>query len=260
MILEVPKPVQIFSVVAAGLCVGSFLNVVIARVPRGRSIVHPSSRCGFCRSGISAWRNVPLLGFLSSAGRCSRCGVAYSVRYPVIEALTPIVFLANWSLYGWSAALLFYSLFCAALIAISFIDLEFRIIPDSMSLGGWAVALILSALSVPGFPTDLISAVTGSLLGAAGFWLISRIFYFVTHEEGLGFGDVKVVGFMGAMLGWRGVISAIFVGSILGTVIGIFNMTVHKKTKRAPIAFGPFLSIGAMVVVFQLDPFWWAWR
>lgn len=252
-----PYELLAFFVVCIGLCVGSFLNVVIVRLPRGRSIVTPSSRCGFCRSAISRAMNLPIVGFLLSRGMCSKCGHAFSVRYPVIEALNAILYFVVFSIYGWTLSSLVFSLFTSALLAMSFIDLEFKIIPDSISLGGWALATVVAALGFSNYPIDLIGSVLGGLAGYGSFWVLSRAYSFIVGEEGLGGGDVKLMGFIGALLGIKGVVVTILVGSLLGTVVGIIFIFGMKKTKKFPIPFGPFLALGALAAVFQIDLLWW---
>lgn len=248
--------VQGIFVFAFGLCVGSFLNVVIVRLPRGRSLISPGSRCGFCRSALVWHSNIPILGFLKSAGQCQKCGHPYSVRYLLIELLTALLFLAVWAQYGWSEKTILISAFVGALIAMTFIDLEFRIIPDSISLGGWFVALVFAALQVPDFPLSLSDAIIGSAVGYGFFWIASRVFYWKTQEVGLGEGDVKLMGFIGAFVGFSGVLTTILVGSILGVAVGLTLMLVQGKGRRYPIPFGPFLALGALVSIFGLD-FWW---
>jgi leader peptidase (prepilin peptidase)/N-methyltransferase len=241
-----------------GLCVGSFLNVVVIRVPRGRSIHRPSSRCGFCRSSIPFWMNIPVLSFLFSGGACVKCGHRFSARYAMVELLTCILFVAITACYGWSAQTLLYCLFAAALLAMTFIDLELKIIPDQISIGGWVVAMLLAALQIGWYPLSFFDALIGSLVGYFIFWIVSRVFYFVTHEEGLGGGDIKLMGFVGAMLGWQGAVSTIVVGNVLGLVVGIISIICLKKSRRTPIPFGPFLAMGALVHLLRLDQWWWS--
>jgi leader peptidase (prepilin peptidase)/N-methyltransferase len=253
-----PQWLQILFVIFFGLCIGSFLNVVIYRLPRDKSLVSPSSCCGFCKNKLRPWMNIPVLSFVFTGGQCGFCGIAYSVRYPLVEILTAFMFVGVWSVYGFNLNTGFLSVFAAALIAISFIDLEFRIIPDGLSLGGWAVALLVSVIGIQDYPVSFQSALLGSVVGAGFLWAISRIFYFITKEEGLGGGDIKLIGFIGAVLGLQGVITSILVGSILGSLVGfIFVMHIMKKSKRFPIPFGPFLALGALVNLFQLDQIFW---
>jgi len=199
-----PGSLQVIFVLFFGLCIGSFLNVVIFRVPRNRSLLSPSSCCGFCKTSLKAWMNIPILSFVLMGGRCGFCGYAYSVRYPIVEAATAFMFLAVWSVYGLSLTMGVLSCFAALLIAISFIDLEFKIIPDSMSIGGWVIALLISALNFPDYPVNIVESFIGSIGGVAFFWVISRVFYFITKEEGLGGGDIKLIGLIGAStMGYR---------------------------------------------------------
>lgn len=255
-ISDLPHGVQAGFFLLLGLVIGSFLNVIIVRLPKGRSIIQPSSRCGFCRSSIPWFMNIPLMSFVVTAGKCIKCGSYYSARYPLIELLTGIFFVSIWSVYGWTILALIYALFTAALIAITFIDLEYRIIPDSLSLGGWVVGLGLALVAGDFYPLSWVESLVGSFLGYVAFWLLARIFYQFYQEEGLGGGDVKLMGFIGAFLGVRGVFSSILVGSLLGCLVGILVIGVRKRSRKFPIPFGPFLAIGALSTLFHLD-FWW---
>lgn len=254
---ELPEPLQAVVFFVVGLIVGSFLNVVVCRLPRNLSLLRPSSRCGTCRSPIPAWMNIPLLSFFYTSGSCVRCGYFYSGRYPMIEFLTGVVFVAVWSVYGWSASAIFFSGFSALLLAMSFIDLEFRIIPDSMSLGAWGVAWILALLGVQFFPIPLNESLFGAVVGFGLFWMLSRGYYWFSGEEGLGGGDVKLMGLVGAVLGLHGVITTILVGSVLGALVGGVLVFGMRKGRRFPIPFGPFLAMGALVSVFRLDGQLW---
>ncbi len=239
-----------------GLIIGSFLNVVIIRLPRGRSIVHPSSRCGFCRSSISPWMNIPVLSFICSGGSCSKCGHYYSFRYPLVEALMGVLFLAIWSQFGVSILGALYAAFASALVVVTFIDIDLRIIPDEISIGGWAIALILAAVQIPDYPFTFLEAALGSLLGYFSFWILSKLFFAMQQEEGLGGGDVKLMGFIGAMLGWKGVLTSVLIGSVFGCAFGLLSILIFGRSRKFPIPFGPFLALGALIRLFNLD-FWW---
>ena len=248
-----------FSLVVAvglGLCLGSFLNVVIYRLPRGMSLARPGSRCGFCRSAIQWFSNIPVLSYLIQQGSCRKCGHHFSLRYPVVELLCALLFVVLWDHYGWGNELWILTAFTLTLVAASFIDLDFKIIPDEMSLGGWALGLLLAGLNVPGFPVSLQEALAASFLAAAFFFILSRLFYLVRQEMGLGDGDIKLMGFIGAFLGFQGAVSAVLVGSIAGTLTFLFLMAFGKQSRTAAMPFGPFLAMGALVTVFNLD-FWW---
>jgi len=262
--------IELVSIALLGLCLGSFLNVLIIRLPRGRSIWSPGSRCGFCRSPIKAWRNIPLISFLLNRGMCGSCGHPYSFRYFFIELLMGVLSVGVWSMYGWTALTAALILFVALLVAISFIDLDFRLIPDELSLGGWAVALLAIAFGFTSFPlysSDLLSeawglgslaqAIVSSLFGFGIFFILSRVYYLLRGEEGLGGGDVKLMGLVGAVLGLQGVLTTILIGSLLGSFLGIFLVLKGGKTRHFPIPFGPFLALGALAAVFRLDALIW---
>jgi leader peptidase (prepilin peptidase)/N-methyltransferase len=176
----------------------------------------------------------------------------------VVEALAAVLCLAIWSVHGWSVTTLLFSLFSLVLLAMSFIDLEFKIIPDPISLGGMSVALLLAILGLPGYPIDGSSAFFGAIVGYAGFWILSRMYFWMSSEEGLGGGDIKLMGFIGAIVGVKGVVTTILVGSVLGSLVGLIFMIAYKKSKRFPIPFGPFLALGALVSVFGIDQWWWS--
>jgi len=255
--MTTPEWFQIISTILIGTCIGSFLNVVIVRLPRGRSIVSPGSRTFPWRSSIPAYQNIPVLSYLLNFGRDRKSGWFYSIRYLVIEILTPTIFLALYFTHGWSMTALVYALVCSCLIAASFIDLDLRIIPDSLTIGVWFVAILAAAFEAKGYPLDFQSAVFGSIIGYGSFWLLSRSYYWITGEDGLGGADVKLMGFIGAVVGWKGVIVTVLVASLSGALVGLFLMMVYRKGRRFPIPFGPFLAAGAMVSIFRIDVIDW---
>ena len=257
MLSSLPVEIQLMFVLIWSLNLGSFLNVVIVRLPRGKSIVTPSSRCGWCRSPLKIQQNLPLFGYLLSRGQCKKCATPFSARYLWIELLAVVLCVAVWSIYGWTLLALAMSAFALTLLAISFIDLEFKIIPDELSLGGWTVALFLAAFAPSHFRVTFFEALVGGFVGFGFFWLISRIYALVRREEGLGFGDVKLMGFVGAVLGVQGVVTTVFVGALLGSIVGLFFVLVRKKTRHFPIPFGPFLAMGSLVALFNLDGWFW---
>lgn len=253
-----------------GICIGSFLNVVIIRLPRGRSIIRPSSRCGFCRTALKWAENIPVLGFFLCGGMCKKCGRPFSIRYAFIEMLTGVFALAVYSVFGWTITALFMFAFVSILIAVSFIDLDLKLIPDSLSLGGWAAALLLIFVAPKEFGISFLNtplselgmsiflqAALSSVVGYGLFWILARAYYFLRKEEGLGGGDLKLMGLVGAVLGFQGIITTLLVGSALGALIGIGNILIKGRSKHSPIPFGPFLSIGAALSALQLDRILW---
>jgi leader peptidase (prepilin peptidase)/N-methyltransferase len=201
--------------------------------------------------------NFPILSFLWTSGQCQECGYAYSIRYPIVEFLNAVLFFVVWTIYGWHPQLIIFWGLSSTLLAMSFIDLEFRIIPDELSLGGWAVAIVIALLGVFQFPLSASESIFGSLFGYFSFWILSKLYAFFTAEEGLGGGDVKLMGLIGAVLGFRGVLTTILLGSLLGSLIGILFIIIFKKSKKFPIPFGPFLAVGAYAAIFRLDELWW---
>jgi leader peptidase (prepilin peptidase)/N-methyltransferase len=244
-------------VIAFGLVIGSFLNVVIARLPHGESVIHPRSRCPSCSKPIAWYDNFPVLSYLLLRGKCRSCSAQISVRYPVVELLCALLFLAvatkfppSWLLVArdWP--------FVAMLLAITFIDIDHRIIPDELSLGGLVLGL-LTAWWVPGF--GLWNAVFGALLGYGVFFLMSWFYYRWKGKIGLGGGDVKLLAMMGAFLGPIGVFHVVLISSIVGSVIGISYGFILQRRGQADslmavaIPFGPFLVIGALYVYLLGD-------
>jgi len=266
-----PRDIEFIFAFLIGICIGSFLNVVIIRLPRGRSLVQPSSRCGVCRSSIPRWMNLPLVSFVLSGGSCFKCGAPFSARYFWVELLSGVLAMASLSLYGFTITALIVFAFVAVLIALSFIDFDFRIIPDELSLGSWAVVLILvlAGFHKPEFiyPEAFLKMQFGlgafwqsliaSLIGYGLFWVMSRLFYFIRKEEGLGGGDIKLMGLVGAMLGLEGIIICVLVGSLLGATYGGSRILFARGTRHTAIPFGPFLAFGALVSVLHLDRWFW---
>ena len=234
-----------------GLCVGSFLNVVIFRLPAGYLLGLPSrSACMNCRRKLFWYENIPLVSFLFLQGRCAGCDCRISFRYPFVELLTAVLFIAIYRFYGFSFGALFYCLFVAGLIAITFIDLDHLIIPDSISLPG-----IISGLLGSFWVVDLgyLHSVLGVLSGGGVFWLLGWVYEKYTGREGLGFGDVKLLAMIGAFLGPSGALGTMVISSLMGSVFGVILMIAQKKDMKLAIPYGPFLAIGALTFLFWGD-------
>ncbi len=255
--------------IAFGLVVGSFINVVVARLPHGQSIVTPRSRCPKCEKSIAWYDNIPVLSYLVLRGRCRGCKTSISVRYPAIELLVALLFLATEIKFGVGGLLLIRDWpFVASLVAITFIDLEHRIIPDELSLGGLVLGL-LTAWFVPGL--GLVMALVGAALGFGFFYGLSWTYYRLKGKVGLGGGDIKLLAMFGAFLGPAGVFSTVLISSVMGSVIGITYALATRKTAasesgsdEAPsgglmnvaIPYGPFLVLGALYYYFLGDLEW----
>lgn len=230
-----------------GTAVGSFLNVCIFRIPLDQSIVTPSSHCLSCKKPIPFYDNIPLVSFILLRGKCRHCKAPFSYQYPMVELLTGFFALACVLSWGFTINALSIFIFIAALIVITFIDFEHKIIPDVISLPGIVYGL-LAALLLPRI--SLVDSLLGGLLGGGSLLLVAGLYYLITKHEGMGLGDVKLLAMMGAFLGWQSILFIIMIGSITGAVIGVAAMVIKKKDRRYAIPFGPFLSIGAVTYLF----------
>lgn len=232
-----------FLTILYGLLFGSFLNVCIYRIPRKESIAFPPSHCPNCQQPIKAYDNVPVLSFLMLRGKCRSCKAAISWRYPMIEMLTAFLFWCVVTRFSvtWAAAA--YLILTAMLIVISLIDFDFMIIPDVISLPGILLGLAASFV----IPRDFSDALLGMLLGGGMIWSVGMFGERVFKKEAMGGGDVKLMAMVGAFLGWKLVLIAIFFASVIGAAVGVaFKLATGKEY----IPFGPFLSIGALCALF----------
>jgi leader peptidase (prepilin peptidase)/N-methyltransferase len=256
LLFEVPEWLGKVYIVVLGLLIGSFLNVVVVRVPLNQSIIRPRSRCVKCQRNLNWWENIPVFSYLFLKGKCKGCQSEISIRYPVIELLTALLFLAAQTRFGWSIALVVRDLpFLALLLAITFIDLEHRIIPDSMSLGGLVLGLATCwMVAVPTWQESLIGAAVGFL----SFFSLSWLYHRFTGRVGLGGGDIKLLAMLGAFIGPAGVFATILISSIFGSIFGIGWALLGKKSDlmKLSIPFGPFLVFGAMYYYLLGDILW----
>ncbi|MBS1982781.1 MAG: prepilin peptidase [Bdellovibrionales bacterium] len=242
-----------------GLCFGSFATVLCYRIPRDIPLglfSHRRSACPGCGKIITPRHNIPLLSYILQRGRCAECGMNISGRYPLIEVTTAICFVATYLAFlqsntlpvegwAWWAELVKVLYFTLSLVAIVFIDIEFRIIPDRFSLGNWGVALAAAVLW--GSPSWEL-AVLGSLFGFGSFYLLAWVYERFKGIEGLGFGDVKMMGWLGAWLGILATPYVILLASFTGLAVGIIAMRTSKDGLQTAIPFGPFLAAGAYAV------------
>jgi len=232
-----------------GLPIGSFLNVVIWRVPRNENIAFPPSHCPTCNTKIKPWDNIPILSYLILGGKCRNCGSSISIRYPIIEFITAILFAIAWPLTGSAIS---WELFGAIIltgfgISITVIDIEYRIIPDELSMSALLLGLILTPLRTHSW-AGLGNAAIGILVGGILFLIIRILGRLILKKEAMGFGDVKLMAMVGAFVGWKGVLLTTLTGSLLGTVICSLLMIFNKKLrKNRVIPFGPFLVAGSLI-------------
>ena len=249
-----------------GAALGSFANVCIRRIPAGVSIVSPRSRCGSCETPIRAHHNIPLLSWLFLGGRCAHCKERISAEYPLVELLCAVLAVFLYREFGISLELLFYLALCTGLVTITLIDIRHLIIPDMITLPGVAAGVALNAIRtdwgaaaeavfysgladfLPATASIAIfNSIGGVLLGGGTFLLIATVYRNLRKKEGMGMGDVKLVAMLGAFFGMWGVLIIIFLSSILGTLIGLSVIILRRKDPGYAIAYGPFLSLSAVL-------------
>jgi leader peptidase (prepilin peptidase)/N-methyltransferase len=237
--------------VAFGLLVGSFLNVCIYRIPRNLSIVLPSSRCPSCDNAIRPWDNIPVISYALLGGRCRKCRAKISLRYPLVETLNAILYAAVIWRYGIGWNSVAYFVLCSSLIVVTFIDLDFQIIPDRITLAGIPIGLVAGSFLLPDpfMRADLLgykASVIGMCAGGGLFYLVA-----VLSRGGMGGGDIKMMAMVGALMGWKAVLLTTFLGSLTGSIIGVFLMVFKGKGRKAKIPFGPFLALGTLISLFS---------
>lgn len=238
-----PASVEIGIVLFLGLTIGSFLNVVVHRLPRGESLVSPGSRCPACGYSLRALDNIPVLSYAVLGGRCRRCRARISPRYPLVELTTAMLFLLHYAVFGWTPLLAVRLLFAAAMVALFAIDLEHHLLPDAITLPGIAIGLFASLFLPPGIRDALI----GALVGGGVLWLIGEAYYRYAGEEGMGGGDVKMLAMIGAFLGWKLVIVTLVFSSIAGSLVGVLLILTRRGGMKYALPYGTFLAIAALV-------------
>jgi leader peptidase (prepilin peptidase)/N-methyltransferase len=239
-----------------GLCVGSFLNVVIYRLPLGQSIVSPGSRCTKCGYELRWYDNIPVLSWASLRGRCRRCRAPISAQYPIVELVTGLLFVLVVWLTPVGPLLVSRLILVAILVALFGIDLEHQILPNSITLPGIAIGLMFSFIAPPGWQ----DAVLGALLGAGVLYGIAAAYYAVRREEGLGMGDVKMLAMIGAFLGWKAVLVTMVLSTFSGAAIGLALISAQRGGMKLALPFGTFLAVGAIAAMLAGDPLiaWYA--
>jgi leader peptidase (prepilin peptidase) / N-methyltransferase len=251
-----------------GLIIGSFLNVCIVRLPRGRSIASPPSHCPRCKETIRFYDNIPVISFLLLRARCRKCGEPISWRYPAVELLNGLlyVWIVREFWLGGEAFLLM--ALCSSLIVITFIDFDHQIIPDVITLPGMLVGLTLAPFFMTAlgdalpfhldnlvphagpYLTGFLNSCIGLLLGGLPLFAIGWAWEKLRHVEAMGGGDVKLMGMVGSFLGWKGALLTIMLGALSGSVVGIVLISLKRHRMGTVIPFGPFLAAGAVVTAF----------
>jgi len=276
--MQAYPPLLYLTVVLLGLCVGSFLNVVIYRLPKMMqaqwrtecalleerepppaevfNLVQPRSRCPSCSTPITAWQNVPVVSWIALGGKCAKCKAPISLRYPAVEiAAALIAMLMAWR-FGYSAALAGALVFGWALLALTFIDLDTQLLPDDITLPLlWAGLLA----NMGGAFVDLRSAVLGAVAGYMLLWLVYWSFKLIAGKEGMGYGDFKLLGALGAWMGWQVIPFIVLVSATAGAVVGGVLLYLSKRGMETRIPFGPYLALGGLAGLLfgRQAVIWW---
>jgi len=263
------EAVIVLAGLVAGLLVGSFLNVVIYRLPQilmrqwrqechehlglpleeeeKLSLAFPASRCPSCGAAIRAWQNIPVISYLLLGGKCSSCKTKIPLRYPVVELLTGLLTaLAIWQ-FGFTLQGIAAVVFLWFLVALTFIDLDHHLLPDNMTLPLVWIGLLLNTQSVF---TDPLSSIYGAVAGYLVLWGVYHLFRILTGKEGMGYGDFKLLAAFGAWFGWQLLPQIIIVSSLAGAVIGITLILVRRHEQGKPIPFGPYLAVAGVIALF----------
>lgn len=236
-----------FFSVLLGLCLGSFANVCVYRIPLNKSIVHPPSSCPHCGAGIRFFDNIPLISYLLLKGRCRKCRTPISMRYPLVEILMAFLSLALFIKFGFHWRYLLWMVFSGTLVILSFIDLDHKILPDVLTVPGIAVGWLVSFL--PG-GVSWTDSLIGLMAGGGSLYLVAAGYERITGREGLGGGDIKLLAMIGAWMGWASLPLIVLMSSLSGAVIGSVFILCGGKGARTQIPFGPFLSLGALSYLF----------
>ena len=237
-------------IVLFGLAWGSFLNVVIYRVPRGLSLVRPPSSCPRCKTKIRAFDNIPILSFILLGGKCRHCGAGIPLRYPLVEFLTLLSFLLLNGYFGLSPYFFASCVFASALIVLGFIDFDLQVLPDEITLPGLVLALVYSFFRQD---LNLRQALIGAVTGSGFLLVIYAAYYLLRKKEGLGLGDVTMMLAIGAYLGWVKAILTLILASFAGALVGIFLLFFRKKDLQYSLPFGSFLAPAAFASLLWGD-------
>ena len=248
--MEVPPYFAEVTLVLCGLCIGSFLNVCIYRLPLGGSVVHPPSRCPGCGQPLAWWDNIPVLSYAALRGRCRNCRLPISLRYPIVEALTAAIFLLHWFAFGPTALLFVRLLFACALIVLFAIDLEHQILPNVITVPGIVLGFLCSWLVPPGPWMSL----AGIALGGGLLWGIAELWFRLRKVEAMGFGDVKMLAMIGAVLGVKMVVLTFVLSSMIGGLVGATLLASRRADMATKVPFGTMLAFAALVASLYGEP------
>jgi leader peptidase (prepilin peptidase)/N-methyltransferase len=241
MLAAMPAWLQLVVAGELGAVVGSFLNVCIYRLPLGKSVVWPSSACPTCGRALAWYENVPVVSFAALGGRCRTCRAPIGIRYPIVEAIAALMFVAAYWYYGPGFLLLSRVVFGCALLVLFAIDLEHHLLPNVITLPGIVVGFAFSFFTEPGWLASLV----GIAAGGGILFGVAEAYYRIRHEEGLGMGDVKMLAMVGAFLGWKLTILTLMLASVAGSVIGVVLIVTRRGGMKYALPFGTFLALGA---------------
>jgi leader peptidase (prepilin peptidase) / N-methyltransferase len=233
-----------------GLCLGSFANVLIYRVPLGTTFKKSRSHCPSCDAQIAWYDNIPVISFILLWRKCRHCQAKIAWRYPLVELLVAFGFAGLYLHLGFCWTLLEYLIFYFSLITVSFIDFDHMILPDVFTLSGIVIGLLGAALNPE---RNFVSSLTGVLIGGGFLWLVAYLYFVIRGQEGMGGGDIKLLGWIGALLGWTSIPFVILFSSIVGSVVGILVAIRSKGNMSTSIPFGPYLALAAIVLMFGGD-------
>ena len=236
----IPYPLIAVAIFVFGMAIGSFANVCIYRLPKKESVVFPVSHCTACSTPVRPFDNIPVISYLILGGKCRDCKEGISVIYPIIEAITALLLLAGFFKFGLTFDFLIYIVVAPALVIITAIDIEHQIIPDVITLPG-----IVLGLAAGSYTIGYIDSFSGFLLGGGLFYLLA-----VLSNGGMGGGDIKYIASAGALVGWQQVLLIIFIGAFLGSLVGLFQIAMQKKSRKSLIPFGPFLAAATLITLF----------
>jgi leader peptidase (prepilin peptidase)/N-methyltransferase len=232
-----------------GAIFGSFGNVIIYRLPKGESVVLPGSHCQKCGKPVAWYDNIPIISWLVLRGKCRHCSEKFSIRYMIVEIVMGLCFALVFHFVGWKWLLLEYLIFIFGLVVCSFIDLDHYILPDVFTLSGIVIGLVGAALNPE---RSFYESLGGVLMGGGFLWLTAYLYYLFTKVEGMGGGDIKLIAWIGAVLGWQAVPFVIIISALTGSVVGLVMSRKQKKGLKAVIPYGPFLAAGALLYIFGL--------